>query len=122
MELDLIFIDWKRREKLFLGGIKIPFHSGLKGHSDGDPVLHALIDSLLGASRLNDIGSLFSDKNYKYKNIRSTKLLQKVVNLIKSKNYYINNIDINIIAERPKIKKYKKQDEKSNKQVMQNKN
>jgi 2-C-methyl-D-erythritol 4-phosphate cytidylyltransferase/2-C-methyl-D-erythritol 2,4-cyclodiphosphate synthase len=94
--------------KLYLGGIKIPFILGLKGHSDADPVLHALIDSLLGACRLGDIGKLFSDKNKKYKNIRSTILLRKVVELIKSKNFSINNIDINIIAQKPKIKKYSK--------------
>jgi 2-C-methyl-D-erythritol 4-phosphate cytidylyltransferase/2-C-methyl-D-erythritol 2,4-cyclodiphosphate synthase len=93
---------------LYLGGIKMPFHLGLKGHSDADPVLHALIDSLLGACRLGDIGKLFSDKNKKYKNIRSTILLKKVIELIKSKNFSINNIDINIIAQKPKIKKYSK--------------
>ncbi len=94
--------------KLFLGGIKIPFALGLQGHSDADPVLHALIDSLLGACKLGDIGKLFSDKNKKYKNIRSTLLLKKVIELIKSKNFLINNIDINIIAQKPKIKKYSK--------------
>ena len=94
--------------KLYLGGIKIPFVLGLKGHSDADPVLHALIDSLLGACRLGDIGKLFSDKNKKYKNIRSTILLGKVIELIKSKNFSINNIDINIIAQKLKIKKYSK--------------
>ena len=94
--------------KLYLGGINIPFHLGLKGHSDSDPVLHALIDSLLGACALGDIGRLFSDKNKKYKNIRSTILLQKIIKLINSKNFSINNIDINIIVEKPKIKKYSK--------------
>ena len=89
--------------KLYLGGIKIPFHLGLKGHSDSDPVLHALIDSLLGACALGDIGRLFSDKNKKYKNIRSTILLKKIIKLINSKNFSINNIDINIILESPKI-------------------
>ena len=92
---------------LYLGGLLIPFHSGLKGHSDADPVLHAIIDSLLGACRLGDIGKLFSNKNKKYKNIRSTKLLEKVVELIEYKNFSINNIDINIIAQKPKIRKYK---------------
>ena len=92
--------------KLYLGGIKIPFALGLQGHSDADPVLHALIDSLLGACKLGDIGKLFSNKNKKYKNIRSTKLLKKVIELIKSKNFSINNIDINVIAQKPKIKKY----------------
>ncbi len=94
--------------KLYLGGVRIPFVLGLEGHSDGDAVLHALIDSLLGACRLGDIGKLFSDKNKKYKNIRSTILLRKVIELIKSKNFSINNIDINIISQKPKIKKYSK--------------
>ena len=94
--------------KLYLGGVKIPFVLGLQGHSDADPVLHALIDSLLGACKLGDIGQLFSNKNKKYKNIRSTILLKKVIELIKSKNFSINNIDINIIAQKPKIKKYSK--------------
>jgi len=97
-----------KKRKLYLGGIKIPFALGLKGHSDADPVLHAVIDSLLGACRLGDIGKLFSDKNKKYKNISSTILLKKVIELIKFKNFSINNIDINIIAQKPKIKKYSK--------------
>ena len=95
-----------KKRKLYLGGIRIPFHFGLEGHSDSDPVLHSIIDSLLGACKLGDIGKLFSNKNKKYKNIRSTILLEKVIELIKSKNYSINNIDINIIAQKPKIKKY----------------
>jgi 2-C-methyl-D-erythritol 4-phosphate cytidylyltransferase/2-C-methyl-D-erythritol 2,4-cyclodiphosphate synthase len=94
--------------KLYLGGIKIPFVLGLQGHSDADPVLHALIDGILGACRLGDIGKLFSNKNKKYKNIRSTILLKNVIGLIKSKSFTINNIDINIITEKPKIKKYSK--------------
>jgi len=95
-----------KRRKLYLGGIKIPFALGLQGHSDADPVLHALIDSLLGACKLGDIGKLFSNKNKKYKNIRSTILLKKAIELIKSKNFSINNIDINVITQKPKIKKY----------------
>ena len=91
-----------------MGGIKIHFHLGLKGHSDSDSVLHAIIDSFLGACRFGDIGKLFSNKNKKYKNIRSTILLKKVIKLIKSKNFSINNIDINIIVQKPKIKKYSK--------------
>tara|TARA_B100000029_G_C17444031_1_gene912557 strand:+ start:38 stop:1171 length:1134 start_codon:yes stop_codon:yes gene_type:complete len=94
-----------KKRKLYLGGVKIPFHSGLKGHSDSDPVLHALIDSLLGASRLGNIGKLFPN-NKKYKNIRSTFLLSRIIKLIKSKNFFINNIDINIIAQKPNINKY----------------
>ena len=94
--------------KLYLGGIKIPFAHGLQGHSDADPVLHALIDSLLGACKLGDIGKLFSNKNKRYKNIRSTILLKKVIKLIKLNNFSINNIDINVISQKPKIKKYSK--------------
>jgi len=97
-----------KKRKLYVGGIKIPFHLGLKGHSDADPLLHALIDSLLGACKLGDIGKLFSDKNKKYKNIRSTILVKKTIQLIKMKKFSINNIDINIIAEKPKMKKYSK--------------
>jgi len=96
------------KRKLYLGGIKIPFNLGLEGHSDADPVLHAIIDSLLGACRLGDIGKLFPNKNKKYKNIRSTILLKNVIELIKLKNFSINNIDINIITQKPKIKKYSK--------------
>ena len=97
-----------KKRKLYLGGVKIPHNLGLKAHSDGDPILHALIDSILGACKLGDIGKLFSNKNKKYKNIRSTILLKKIIYLIKSKNILINNIDINVIAEKPKIKKYAK--------------
>ena len=92
--------------KLYLGGLRIPFGFGLDGHSDADPVLHAIIDSLLGACNLGNIGKLFPDRNKKYKNIRSTILLKKVISLVRSKNFSINNIDVNIIAEKPRINKY----------------
>ena len=97
----------ERNKKLYLGGIKIPYHLGLKGHSDGDVIIHALIDGLLGACKLKDIGTLFSNKKQKYKNIKSTKLLIKVLNLVNQKGFCINNIDINVIAEQPKISKYR---------------
>ena len=77
------------------------------GHSDGDPVLHALIDSILGACSMGDIGQKFSDKSKKYKNIRSTILIKKILDQIKSKNFSINNIDLNIIAQKPRISKFK---------------
>ena len=93
--------------KLFLGGIKIPSSVGTLGHSDGDPVLHAIIDSILGACSMGDIGEKFSNKNKKYKNIRSTILLKKIINQINLKNYLINNIDINIITQKPKISRFK---------------
>ena len=95
------------KRKLYLGGIKIKSKLGTLGHSDGDPVLHAITDSILGACKMGDIGQKFSDKNNKYKNIRSTILLKKIINEIKYKNYFINNIDINIITQTPKISKYK---------------
>jgi len=92
--------------KLYLGGIKIPSKLGTLGHSDGDPVLHAISDSILGACKMGDIGEKFPDKDKKYKNIRSTVLLSKLIKKIK-KEYLINNVDINIITQNPKIQKYK---------------
>ena len=90
-----------------LSEIKIPSKLGTLGHSDGDPVLHAITDSILGACKMGDIGQKFSDKSKKFKNIRSTILLKKIISEIKEKNYSINNIDINIITQTPKISKYK---------------
>src|SRR6056300_573691 len=92
---------------LYLGGIKIPFHSGLKGHSDGDVILHAIIDALLGALRQKDIGTFFPSNAKKFKNIRSPKLLKSVVDILNENNFYINNLDINLICEQPKVSKYR---------------
>ena len=96
------------KRKLYLAGLYIKSKLGTLGHSDGDPVLHAITDALLGACKMGDIGQMFSDTDKKFKNIRSSVLLTKVMNKIKSKNYSINNLDINIITQTPKIKKYKK--------------
>ena len=96
-----------KNRKLYLGGVKIPSKVGTLGHSDGDPVLHAVIDAILGACKMGDIGEIFSDKNKKFKNISSSKLIRQIVAEIKNKNYIINNMDINIITETPKLKKYK---------------
>ena len=96
------------KKKLYLAGLKIDSPLGTLGHSDGDPVLHSIIDAILGACGLGDIGQMFSDKNKKFKNIRSTILLREVINQIKSKGYFINNMDINIITQKPKIKNLKK--------------
>ena len=93
--------------KLYLAGLKIKSKLGTLGHSDGDPVLHSITDAILGACQMGDIGQLFSDKSKKFKNIRSTILLQKVIEKIKIKGYFINNIDINIITQTPKIKNLK---------------
>ena len=95
------------KRKLYLAGLKIKSKLGTLGHSDGDPVLHSVTDAILGACKMGDIGQMFSDKNKKFKNIRSTILLQKVVKQIKLKGYLINNIDINIVTQTPKIKNYK---------------
>ena len=94
-------------KKLYLGGIKIPFHSGLKGHSDGDVILHSIIDALLGAMRKKDIGTFFPDNKKKYKNIRSPKMLKPIVDILNRNNFYINNLDINLICEQPKVSKYR---------------
>jgi 2-C-methyl-D-erythritol 4-phosphate cytidylyltransferase/2-C-methyl-D-erythritol 2,4-cyclodiphosphate synthase len=95
-------------KKLYLGGVKIPSSLGTLGHSDGDPVLHAVTDSILGACNMGDIGEKFSDKNKKFKNIRSTVLLRKIIEQVKNKGFSINNIDINIITQKPKVQRYKK--------------
>ena len=87
--------------------MRIKSKLGTLGHSDGDPVLHSITDAILGACRMGDIGQMFSDKNKKFKNIRSTILLKQVLEQIRSKGFFINNIDINIITQTPKIKKLK---------------
>ena len=94
-------------KKLYLGGVKIPFHSGLKGHSDGDVILHSIIDALLGAMRKKDIGTFFPDNKNKFKNIRSPKMLKPIVDILNKNNFYINNLDINLICEQPKVSKYR---------------
>ena len=94
--------------QLFLGGIKIPSKLGTLGHSDGDPVLHAIIDAILGACQMGDIGEKFSDKNKIFKNISSSILLKVIIKQIEEKNYEVNNLDINIITQSPKLKKFKK--------------
>lgn len=97
----------EKNYKLYLGGIKIPHSMGTVGHSDGDPVIHALVDALLGSKKLGDIGTLFPN-NQKFKNKRSTYFLKKIIKLLKEKKYVINNIDINIILQKPNLKNYKK--------------
>jgi 2-C-methyl-D-erythritol 4-phosphate cytidylyltransferase/2-C-methyl-D-erythritol 2,4-cyclodiphosphate synthase len=93
-------------KKLYLGGVKIPFHSGLKGHSDGDVILHAIIDAILGATRKKDIGTFFPNIK-KFRNIRSPKMLKPIMNDLNKSNYSINNLDINLICEQPKVSKYR---------------
>lgn len=94
--------------KLVLGGIEIPFHKGLLGHSDADVLVHAIIDSLLGGAGLGDIGHLFPDTSDEFKDVYSINLLKKVINIVYKKHYFIKNIDSVIVCERPKIAPYKK--------------
>lgn len=92
--------------KLILGGIEIPHKKGVLGHSDGDVLIHAIIDALLGALALGDIGTHFPDTCTSFKNIDSAILLKKVYNLIKERDYSIINIDSIIVAQKPKVKPY----------------
>ena len=94
-------------KEMVLGGVKIDSPFGFKAHSDGDVALHALIDALLGASGLGDIGMLFPDSDEEYKNIDSKELLQRVVTKIYNFGFEIINVDITIMAEVPKLKDYK---------------
>lgn len=92
-----------------LGGVVIPFDKSCIAHSDGDVVIHALCDALLGAGGFQDIGTHFPDTDPKYKNINSQLLLSEVVHLLKAHNWIINNVDITIILEKPKLSIYKEQ-------------
>ena len=90
-------------KKLFLGGIEIPFSKGLAGHSDGDCLVHAIIDALLGAIGEGDIGQYFPDNDPRYQDIRSTKLLETIMDLVRKKSGSVHHVDCIIIAESPKI-------------------
>ena len=95
-----------KNKNLYLGGTKIPFHSGLEGHSDGDVILHAITDAILGATRKKDIGTYFPNTK-RFKNIRSPKMLRPIIDNLNKSNYSINNLDINLICEKPKVSKYR---------------
>lgn len=92
---------------LFLGGILIENHTGLAGHSDADVLIHAIIDALLGATAIGDIGELFPDTDNAFKDIRSTLLLEKVVSELASRGWEIVNVDSTVVCETPKISQYK---------------
>ncbi|MBE6608074.1 MAG: 2-C-methyl-D-erythritol 2,4-cyclodiphosphate synthase [Ruminococcaceae bacterium] len=92
--------------KLILGGVDIPYVKGLLGHSDADVALHALMDALLGALALGDIGKHFPDSDPAYKGISSILLLKKVYEIISRENYILSNADITIIAQKPKLLPY----------------
>lgn len=95
--------------KLILGGVEIPYEKGLLGHSDADVLVHAVMDALLGAAALGDIGQHFPDTDPAYKGISSIELLGKVGALLEEKGYVIENIDATIIAQRPKLASYRPQ-------------
>ncbi|MBU3841724.1 MAG: 2-C-methyl-D-erythritol 2,4-cyclodiphosphate synthase [Candidatus Fusobacterium pullicola] len=92
--------------KLILGGIEIPHAKGVLGHSDGDVLIHAIMDAMLGALALGDIGQHFPDTDMKYKNIDSTILLTRVKELIAERGYKIINLDSIIVLQKPKVKPY----------------
>lgn len=91
---------------LVLGGVKIPYELGLLGHSDADVLIHAIMDALLGASKLGDIGRHFPDTDDRYKGISSLKLLEEVSRLLMEKGYVVGNIDSVVIAQKPKLSGY----------------
>lgn len=95
--------------KLILGGVEIPHEKGLLGHSDADVVVHAIMDALLGAAALGDIGKHFPDTDPLYEGISSIALLRHVGDLLEENNYVIENIDATIIAQRPKLRPYMEQ-------------
>ena len=92
---------------LILGGVKIPYEKGLLGHSDADVAVHAIMDALLGAAALGDIGQHFPDTDPQYKGISSIRLLERVGQLLEENFYFIGNIDVTVIAQRPKLAPYR---------------
>lgn len=92
--------------KLILGGIEVPYHKGLLGHSDGDVVIHAIIDAVLGAAALGDIGTHFPDTSDEFEGISSIKLLRSTIRMLEDKGLGVKNIDVTIIAEEPKLLPY----------------
>ncbi|MCD8025906.1 MAG: 2-C-methyl-D-erythritol 2,4-cyclodiphosphate synthase [Clostridiales bacterium] len=92
--------------KLILGGVTIPYEYGLLGHSDADVLTHAIMDSLLGAAALGDIGKLFPDNDDRFKGADSIMLLKEVCRVLSARNYKIVNIDSTVIAQQPKLKNY----------------
>ncbi|MBU1906355.1 MAG: 2-C-methyl-D-erythritol 2,4-cyclodiphosphate synthase [Candidatus Omnitrophica bacterium] len=99
--------------KLFIGGVEIPYVKGLLGHSDGDVLLHAICDALLGAASIEDIGSLFPDTDPKYHGAASQEFLEGVGNLLKERRFKISNIDTVIVAQEPTISPFRKQIQQS---------
>ncbi len=89
--------------KLILGGVEIPFEKGLLGHSDADVLAHAIMDALLGAAALGDIGKLFPDNDPAYEGADSLKLLERVIEVLTENGYTVNNVDATVLAQQPKL-------------------
>jgi len=104
---------------LVLGGVTIPFEKGLLGHSDADVLLHAVMDALLGAAGFGDIGKLFPDTDDAYKGISSMLLLEKVASALREKGYSVGNVDVTMIAQKPKLRPYIPQMEENIARVLQ---
>ena len=100
------FHQLKKAKKLWIGGVNIPFNKGADGHSDADVLLHAICDALLGALALGDIGIHFPNTSVEFKDIRSTILLERTMELIKKENYTVVNIDSTVCLEEPKLKQH----------------
>lgn len=100
------FHQLQKRRDLWIGGVKIPYHKGATGHSDADVLLHAICDALLGALALGDIGIHFPNNAEEFKNIASSILLQRTMELVRKQGYYIVNIDSTVCLEEPKVKPY----------------
>lgn len=105
--------------KLILGGVEIPYALGLDGHSDADVLVHAVMDALLGAAAMRDIGCLFPDTDAQFKGIDSMLLLQQVVARIGEKGYRVGNVDVTLLAQRPKLKDFIPQMKENLARVMQ---
>ncbi len=102
-----------------LGGVEIKESDGFKAHSDGDVLIHSLIDALLGAAGLGDIGEFFSDSDQKYKNIDSKELLSSVVTMVRNVGFEISNVDVTVVAEKPRLLNYKNEIKRSLAKIMQ---
>jgi 2-C-methyl-D-erythritol 2,4-cyclodiphosphate synthase len=98
------FVEGKR---LMLGGVELPSVKGLKGHSDADVVLHSICDALLGAAGKGDIGEYFPDCDEKYRDVPSSMFLEKVIQMLREEKWHINNIDVIVIIEEPKLEPFK---------------
>jgi 2-C-methyl-D-erythritol 2,4-cyclodiphosphate synthase len=93
-------------KKLILGGVEVPFPRGLQGHSDADVVLHSLCDAMLGAAAAGDIGTHFPDKDPRFKGISSLVLLERTYEIIRRKGYQVENVDLTILTEKPKVAQF----------------